>query len=160
MIIRKAELSLGTLVTGVLLCACATTENLVSAPTVQLKSVQLTDLDLAGQTFLLGFDIANPNPFPLPVASIEYGVALDGHRFASGETAGAFTVPAGSGSEFAIKVNLDLMRTAPTLFWTVRDAARGEVPYELEGELGVDIPLIKPVTFRSAGQIRLNQAGY
>jgi len=160
MINRKVELSAGMLLFATLLSACAGMQNFVSAPTVKLKSVQLTDIDLASQTFLLGFDIANPNPFPLPVANIAYGVALDGQRFASGETVGAFTVPAGSDSEFAISVNLDLMRTAPTLFWTVRDAARRDIPYELEGELGVDMPLAKPVAFKSAGQIRLGAAAF
>jgi len=159
MVGRKVELSVSTVLMGVLISACASMENFVSAPTVELKSVQLTDMDLAGQTFLLGFDIANPNPFPLPVASIEYGVALDGYRLAGGETTGSFTVPASSDGEFAIRVNTDLMRTAPTLFWTVRDAARRDMPYELEGELGVDIPLTKPVAFRSAGRIRLEPGG-
>lgn len=155
MIHGKVHRTAGLLLAAGLLSACASMENFISTPTVQLNSVQLTDIDITSQTFLLGFDIVNPNSFPLPIANIEYGVSLDGYRFASGETGAAFTVPANGDSEFAISVNLDLMQTAPTLFWIVRDAARRDIPYKLEGQLGVDIPLTKPVPFKSTGNIRL-----
>ena len=135
---------------------CATLENVVDPPNVNLKSVQLTNIGLRSQTFLLGFDVVNPNPIPLPVASVRYGVSLDGQRFASGETDGAFTVPANGDSDFSISVSLDLMRTAPTLFWLVREASERDIPYQLDGELGVDLPFAKPLPFRSSGEIRLS----
>ena len=47
-----------------LLTACASTGDLVSAPNVSLRNVEVTDLNFAGQTFVLGFDVTNPNPFP------------------------------------------------------------------------------------------------
>ncbi len=145
-----------TLVVAVIAGGCATLENVVEPPSVQLNSVELTNIDLKDQTFLLGFDIVNPNPFPLPIASIKYGVSLDGHRFASGETDRSFTVPADGDSDFSISVSLDLMHTAPTLFWLVRDAAQRDIPYQLDGQLGVDLPFAKPVPFSSAGSIRIH----
>ena len=66
------------------LTGCATTmENLVKSPTVELRSVQVMGLGFNSQTFLLSFDISNPNPFPLPVSAVSYGIKLDGQRFAS-----------------------------------------------------------------------------
>jgi len=77
------------------LSACASLpESLVSTPSVKLSNVQVVGLGIRTQTFLLSFDVANPNPFPLPVSNVGYGVKLDGQRFASGETASKFTIPA------------------------------------------------------------------
>jgi LEA14-like dessication related protein len=128
---------------------------IVSSPGVSLNNVELTELDYSSQTFLLGFDVSNPNPFPLPVSSVSYGVELDGLRFATGETQGGFIVPANGDGNFAISVQLDLLRTSPRLLHTVRDGVLRDIPYELKGSLGVDIPAAKPVRFQSNGQVRL-----
>lgn len=136
---------------------CATSiENIVSTPRVQLRDVQVLGLGFKNQTFLLSFDISNPNPFALPVDAVSYAVRLDGQRFASGETASDFSVPAGGNSEFAISVDLDLLQTAPQLLSIVRDGVRKDIGYELEGQLTVGIPLAPPVSYRSSGTIRLH----
>ena len=144
----------GLLLATTLLSACASTGELVSAPDVSLRNVQLTDLGLSGQTFLLSFDVSNPNPFPLPISTVSYGVELDSQRFASGRTQGGFTVPASGDGEFAISVELNLLKTAPQLLYIVRDGEKRDVAYKLKGELGVDIPLVKPMNFESSGAIR------
>jgi len=139
------------------LSACASLpESLVSTPSVKLSNVQVVGLGFRTQTFLLSFDVANPNPFPLPVSNVGYGVRLDGQRFASGETASKFTIPAGGDASFAISVDLDLLQTAPQLLSIVRDGTRQEIRYELEGRFGVDIPLTPTVKYRNSGRIRLN----
>ena len=138
-----------------LLLGCASTGDLVDAPSVRLSNVEVTRIDLHDQTFLLDFEVSNPNPFPLPVRAISYGVELDGFRFASGETQGEFTVPAEGDGKFAISVDVDLMRTAPQLLFIVRDAVRRDIPYELQGRFEVDIPLAPAVSFRNDGTIRL-----
>jgi LEA14-like dessication related protein len=115
----------------------------------------MTDIDFSGQTFLLGFDVTNPNPFPLPITAVSYGVELEGHRFASGETEGGFTVPASGDGEFAISVELNLLKSAPQLLYIVNDGVKRDISYELKGQFGMDIPFTKPLTFRSTGEIRL-----
>ena len=37
----------------------------------------------------------------------------------------------------------------------VKDGAKRDIPYELRGELGVDMPLTKPIGFTTKGEIRL-----
>ena len=144
--IAAASLALG---------ACATLKDIVSAPNVSLRNVQVESLSIDKQTFLLSFDVTNPNPFPLPIESISYGVELDGMRFASGDTASSFTIPAGSDGQFAITVNLNLLRTSPELLFTVRDGVRHDIPYALEGSLSFNIPYAKPTRFESTGHVRL-----
>lgn len=141
------------------LTGCATTmENLVKSPTVELRSVQVMGLGFNSQTFLLSFDISNPNPFPLPVSAVSYGIKLDGQRFASGETPSEFSVPASGNGQFAISVDLNLLQTAPQLLSIVRQGVRKDVAYELDGRLAVDIPLAPAVSYRNTGSIRLSPA--
>jgi len=132
------------LVLAVCLSACATVpEDLVDSPSVSLRNVQIVGLGFKSQTFLLSFDIANPNPFPLPIRNVGYGVKLNGQRFASGETASEFTVPANGDTSYAISV----------------DPGR-EVRYELEGRFAVDIPFTAQVSYQDTGRIRLNANGF
>jgi len=143
------------LATLCLLTACASTGDLISAPGVSLRNVDIADIDFTGQTFLLGFDVTNPNPFPLPVRTISYAVELEGYRFASGSTAGGFTVPSRGDAEFMISVELDLLKTAPQLLFIVRDSVRRDIPYTLKGNFSLDIPLTEPVQFETSGAIHV-----
>jgi len=137
--------------------ACASMpESLVSSPSVKLSNVQVVGLGFNAQTFLLSFDVTNPNPFPLPVSNVDYGVRLDGQRFASGETASKFTIPADGDASFAISVDLNLLQTAPQLLSIVRDGTRQDINYEVEGRFGVDIPLAPTLKYRNSGKLRLN----
>ncbi len=149
------RLSVQIFLIAYLISGCAGTDTLIGTPGVSLRNVQMTEVDFSRQTFLLGFDVTNPNPFPLPVNAVSYGVELDGYRFATGETAGNFTVPASSDGEFAISVELDLLRTAPQLLHILREGAKRDIPYELKGELGVDLPFVEPVSFTTSGAVRL-----
>lgn len=145
---------------AVLLAGCASMEQFVSAPDVRLRQVQVENIDVSGQSFLLSFDVTNPNPFPLPISTISYAVALDGHPFASGNTDSSFTVPARGDGEFAISVDLNLLRTAPELLFIARDGFRRDIAYSLNGELGIDLPYAKPVAFGTDGHVRLQTPGY
>jgi LEA14-like dessication related protein len=140
-----------------LLSGCASSlENLLKSPTVELTGVELVGLGFSNQTFLLSFDVSNPNGFALPIKAVSYGVKLNGQSFASGETASAFSVPANGASKFGISVDLDLLQTAPKLLTIVRQSVREDVAYELDGELALDLPLAPPVAFRNTGNIRLS----
>lgn len=144
-----------------LLSGCASMPtNLVSAPSVELSDVQVLGLGFNSQKFLLSFDVVNPNPFPLPVSNVGYGVKLDGLRFASGETVSSFTVPAGGDARFAISVDVNLLQTAPQLLAIVRDGARKDIPYQLEGRFSVNIPLTPPLKYKTSGTIRLSSNSY
>ena len=138
-----------------LVSACAGMQRAISMPGVSLRNVEVADIGFSSQTFLLTFDVTNPNPFSLPVNHVSYGVKLDEQRFASGQTVASFTVPAQSDAMFAISVELDLFRTAPQLLLIVRDGTMRDLPYELSGKLGIDIPFVEPVSFKSSGEIRL-----
>ncbi len=139
------------------LSACASLpDNLVSSPQVNLDGVRVLGLGFKSQSFLLSFSVHNPNSFPLPINSVNYGLRLDGQRFASGETIGDFTIPANGDSEFAITVDLDLLTTAPQVLSIVRDGTRDSISYQVEGRFGIDLPTTPTVRYRNTGTVRLN----
>ncbi|MEM9333385.1 MAG: LEA type 2 family protein [Pseudomonadota bacterium] len=139
---------------------CATTAELFGQPEVSLTDVAVTEIDLKGQTFVLSFDVSNPNPFPLAISKIDYGVELDGLRFASGETHCSIKVPADSRESFEISVDLNLLQTAPRLLFVVRDGVRKEIPYELVGKFVVDVPTSPRIQFENTGNIQLQAANF
>lgn len=155
--IRTVQLSaLGALVAAsALLSGCASTGPAIVAPELELRSVELTELGFYGQTFLLGFDVHNPNPFPLPVRNVRYELTLDNRRFAGGETQSGFVVGAKSDAEFAISVELDLRQSASGFHTLIESGFERAVKYELQGSLRLDLPAAPPISFSEAGTVRL-----
>ncbi len=135
------------------LTGCAATEALVQTPAVKLTSVELEKISFTGQTFLLGFDVQNPNAFPLPVKMITYNVMLEGRKFAGGEARCDIMIPARGDGSFVMSVELDLLRARDHLASIVRSGASGAIDYELAGSMTLDIPLTRPITFSSAGTV-------
>jgi len=134
---------------------CAGTSVSIESPTVQLSNVAVNQLSFTGQSFVLSFDVSNPNPFPLPVRAVRYHVQLANQTFASGETPGDFSIPASGNGNFDISVELDILKSASSLTGLLRNSMRQPVPYELNGSLTVDIPFVKPVPFSTSGVITI-----
>jgi LEA14-like dessication related protein len=139
------------------LSACAGTGTVIDSPRVDLTGVELTSANIRQQTFLLSFDVNNPNPFPLPVKAVDYEVIFDDEKFAGGKTQGSFTVPANGMDSFAISVELDFLSSATHLKSLMSGGLRENIAYELRGRLAVDIPLVKPIPFSNSGVINMRQ---
>jgi len=137
--------------------ACAGTGTVIDSPKVELTGVELTSANFRRQTFLLRFDVSNPNPFPLPVKAVEYRLDFDDEKFADGKTQGSFTVPARGDDSFAISVDLDILSTATHLTSLLSGGFRENVSYELRGSLAIDIPFVSPIRFSSSGVINMTQ---
>ncbi len=142
----------------IFLSACASTGTVIEAPRVNLTGVELISANLQRQTFLLRFDVSNPNPFPLPVKAVEYRVDFDDEKFADGKTQGSCTVPARGDDSFAIRVQLDFLNSAKHLTSLFQGGFRDNISYELKGSLAVDIPFVHPLPFSSSGVIHMKQS--
>ena len=138
------------------LSACASSGTIVASPSVELTRVELRDANIHRQTFLLGFRIDNPNPFPLPIEGVNYQLYFDGEKFASGESIGSVPVPAEGEGSFAISVELDFLRSASHMSSLLSGDMTDVIAYELEGSLAVDIPLVGPIPFENSGAINLS----
>jgi LEA14-like dessication related protein len=157
MINRTGSRSIPGFVAVLLLFGCAGTETLVDAPEVRLISVELEAVSFNRQTFLLGFDVSNPNPFPLPVKAVKYRVMFDDQRFAGGETAAAFTVPAGGEDAFQISVDIDILNSMTHITSLLQGGVPEQVSYELQGSLAIDIPFTRPIPFSTSGMINVQR---
>lgn len=140
--------------------ACAGTDALISPPAVRLTSIELMDADFDRQSFILGFDVANPNSFPLPIKSVRYSVRLGDQQFASGQTQATITVPSNGSAAFRISVEVDLLKTTTRLASFIPGSVNRSLDYELSGSLAVDIPFAKPLEFSHRDSIELMAAGF
>ena len=151
--LRNYSLSAACLI----LSACAGTETLVATPRVELTGVQLESASFNRQKFLLSFGVSNPNAFPLPIRSVKYRVMFDDERFAGGETAASFTVPAQGDDSFAISVELDILSSASQITSLLAGGVPDHVNYRLDGSLAVDIPFTRALPFSSSGAIQVRR---
>ncbi len=155
LVIQKRISSFLTVLVAVMIAGCAGTGVVVERPEVTLSGVEMRNLSFSGQTFLLSFDVNNPNPFPLPIRSVRYHVQLANQTFASGETQGDFSIPASGNGEFDISVELDILKSAGQLTSVLRSGMSKPVAYELNGSLAVDIPFVNPLPFSTSGVITI-----
>ncbi len=155
LVIQNRISSFLTVLAAAMIAGCAGTGVAIEKPEVTLSGVEMSSLGFSGQTFLLSFEVNNPNPFPLPIRSIRYHVQLDDQTFARGETQGDFSVPASGSGEFDISVELDILKSAGQLTGVLRRGMRKPVVYELNGSLTVDIPFVKPLPFSTSGVITI-----
>jgi len=136
-----------------MLAGCAATDSLVQQPAVQLTSVEASEMSFTSQTFLLGFEVHNPNPFPLPVQGLRYHIRLNDQSFAGGETRGSVTVPADGQGSFVVSVDLDLMRSGMQVASLLRSGLHERLDYGLHGNLNLDLPGAPSVGFTSSGSV-------
>ena len=154
LLVRRAAVKrLTALTLAGALAACASNNSLLTPPAVDLTSVEVSAMTFTNQTFLLGFNVSNPNPVPLPVRSVKYRVFLNDENFAGGETLGNFTVPARGDEDFVISVDLNLLQSGAQLTSIIRSGVKDNVNYEVHGDLAVDLPLAPTLSFSNAGTI-------
>ena len=119
-----------------LLGSCANLPLKTVSPEVSLANFKLSKLGLFEQTYLLRLHLKNPNPFSLPINSVDYQLHLNDQEFAKGVSNQAVTIPA-SGEEFLdIKVVSNLMRFMNKL-GDLKTLIGQPFKYQLKGNLGV-----------------------
>ena len=153
--VRKRASEITSLLVAAMLASCAASGLSIEKPAVTLSAVEMSSLSFSGQTFVLSFDVNNPNPFPLPIRSVRYHLQLADQTFASDETQGDFSIPATGDGEFDISVELDILKSAGQLTSVLRSGMREPVPYQLSGSLAVDIPYVKPLPFSTSGAVTI-----
>lgn len=137
--------------TALLLQACSGVPGIVEQPKVSIQNIGLQNVSLTQGTAIVTLNVSNPNPFPLPIRGIEYGVSLNGRPVASGDQVQEQSIGAGQEVPVSIPIKLDfveLARLAPVA-WRER-----KLQYDLTG--AVRLPLIK-VPFQRQGGIGVQQ---
>lgn len=107
-------------------------------PTVSFSHMQLDDLSFEAADVTFVFDVENPNPVDIGLASFDYDLGLAGTTLVSGQDADGFLLSAAGGSALALPSHLDY-----TDIWDSITAARGAdfVPFDIQGSFGFNTPI-------------------
>ncbi|MBV8341677.1 MAG: LEA type 2 family protein [Gammaproteobacteria bacterium] len=151
---RGTNTRLGGVVAVALLAACAFAPKLAT-PRLSVAEVQVVGGDLWEQHLRVRVHVENPNDRALPVSGLEYTLEVEGERFASGQSAASFTVPALGTADFDMNVTTNLAGTLIKLLGRGADARAAPVQYRLVGKVSLSAGLMRAIPFESQGSFSL-----
>ena len=151
---RGTNTRLAGVVGVALLAACALAPKLAT-PRLSVAEVQVVSGDLWEQHLRVRVHVENPNDRALPVSGLEYTLEVEGERFASGQSAASFTVPALGTADFDMNVTTNLAGTLVKLLGRGADARAAPVQYRLVGKVSLSAGLMRSIPFETEGSFSL-----
>ncbi len=142
---------------AVMICGgCAEFEK----PSAAVSSVSLGKIDPQGFTMNVMVDVKNPNAVAIPLAEVDYALAMSGSEFLKGQAAPGGSVPKSGQRTVALPVQVSFENLL-----TVSDAiarSGGKIPYKIDAGIGFtqeSIPLLKekvrvPVSYSGMLDVR------
>ncbi len=111
---------------------------LFQKPSASVKRVDITHVDFGGISFDIVFSVYNPNIIGLDLATLQYQLTVDNHRFVAGSTNRALHVPAEGTGELHVPLSFRFVELAEAL---VSLFQKPVVPYTIATTLGFGTPL-------------------
>ena len=147
----KATRLMAALLMLAALAGCAYSH--LEKPRLEVVDVQLLKGDLLQQQLRLRMRVQNPNNRQLPVAGINYDLAVAGEAFAHGESERDFIVPALGSAEFDVNVTAN----AATALLKILAGGRklDTVDYRLTGKVALSSGMLRSIPFDQKGIINL-----
>jgi LEA14-like dessication related protein len=142
--------------TVVLLMCCAACAPKFERPNLTVSGIQMQGGNFLQQSFLVKFQVQNPNDRALPVSGLHAELNVGGQRIASGVSNRAFVVPPMGQSEF------DMTITANVAVALLQLANRhsDSVDYEVTGAADLDLPFLHDLPFHQTGSFSLNSISH
>lgn len=137
------------------LAACAGVRPQLEQPSISLANVEIGEIGLLQQRYLLTLNVQNPNNFAIPVRGMSYALQLAGSDFARGVSPKSFSVPAYGETEVQVEMTtnaLGILRKVQELMTSKTES----VSYQLSGKLDVGLSGIGSVPFRNSGEFKLS----
>ena len=147
--------ALAMAVLGLCLTACARFAPRFEKPTLSVTGIELAGGNFLQQSFLVKFNVQNPNDHALPVTSLHAELNVAGERVASGVRNRAFVVPARGTADFDMTINANLAMALLKLSQKRADPHSDSIDYEMAGAAGIDLPFLHEVPFRQSGSFSL-----
>lgn len=140
------------------LTSCAVIPTHIEQPRLDLADIEIQELGLLQQRYVLTLRAQNPNPVALPVRGVRYALDLEDRQFASGTSAEPFRLPAYGETDIRIEVSTNLLRTGQ---WLLERLQRGDtgLAYTIRGDLDINLAGVGRVPFENSGRVDLNLAG-
>src|SRR6202044_1140782 len=121
-------------------------------PVLTVSSVELQSGNLFQQSFLVKFQVQNPNARELPVQGLHAELDVGGQRIASGVSNRAFVVPPLGQSEFDMTITANVAAALLQLAGRHSDS----VDYEVTGAASLNLPFLHDLPFHQTGSFSLD----
>lgn len=157
MTIRSLRMSF-VLASAVLLAACATMNQKLEAPKLELLGVQMLSTDMFAQRFKVRVKVVNPNDLELPVRGLEYTIIMMGDSFAEGTSTESFVLPALGEAEFEMLVTTNFVSSFGRLLSRVGGGKLENIDYEIAGKVMVDKGMVRKIPFNHRGTVDFSRA--
>ena len=132
-------------------CAVAACAPRFERPILTVSSIELQSGNLFQQSFLVKFQVQNPNNRELPVEGLHAELDVGGQRIASGLSNKSFVVPPMGQSEFDMTITANVAAALLQLANQRTDS----IDYELSGSANLDLPFLREVPFHQTGTFSL-----
>ena len=131
------------------------------APKFERPNLTVMGIDMQGgnflqQSFLVKFQVQNPNNRALPVSGLHAELNVGGQRIASGVSNQAFVVPPMGQSEFDMTITANLAAALLQLAGRHSDS----VDYEVTGAASLNLPFLHDLPFHQTGSLSLNSLNH
>jgi len=133
-----------------LLCTAACSAKF-ERPNLNVVGIDMQSGNLLQQTFLVKFQIQNPNDRALPVSGLHVELHVGGEQIASGVSNRAFVVPAYGQSEFDMTITANMALAMLKLANQHADS----IDYEVTGAASLDLPFLRNLPFHQNGSFSL-----
>ncbi|MGO9987845.1 MAG: LEA type 2 family protein [Steroidobacteraceae bacterium] len=133
-----------------LLCTAACAAKF-ERPNLTVVGIDMKSGNLLQQTFLVKFQIQNPNDRDLPVSGLHAELNVGGEQIASGVSNRAFVVPAHGQSEFDMTITANMALAMLKLANQHADS----IDYEVTGAASLDLPFMRNLPFHQNGSFPL-----
>lgn len=130
------------IIAAFLVASCAAlTQFLDSAfqrPSFTFKDVSLSNLSLNGLTLDTVWQLQNPNPIGLSLATADYRLSVEGKQVLAGSPPNGLNIPAQGSQDLHFPASFKLLEIFPALSdLATKDVAR----YKVEGTVGINTPI-------------------
>ena len=107
-------------------------------PTVEFNRLRTDEIDFEGIDATLVFNVDNPNPVALSLASMTYALDIEGISVLSGTKPKGFSLPASDAAKLRVPLSLQFSEIADLLSET---RGRDELSFGVAGKMGFDTPI-------------------
>src|SRR5271165_5411506 len=137
---------------SLLLAACAAFAPKFEKPELSVVSITLAGGNLLQQNFRVTMRIHNPNDRALPIKGLTADLRVSGDEIASGTMDRPFTVSALGDTDFDITIKANLALALLKLQQHADNRTDG-IAYDLTGEVAIDLPFFRAMSFHQTGML-------
>lgn len=138
----------------VLVAGCSLFQPELEDPEFRLERIQVLELGLTQQRFMLTLAVDNPNRQSLPVRAITYDLQVADLDFADGSSDKAFTVAGNDVTKVEIEARSQLLSSLPELIRLVQGGQQ-EFDYAINGSVEYGRFFRGSRDFDQSGSVRL-----